>query len=257
MRAVAAVFIALEALAAFWLAAVARHGPAGLAWAALIYLAAAAAITWWAAGRLSARPRAQGISLLGTAGVILLGLAPATLFVMDAIESSSREARIAATRVSEVRDQPIVSAAGRWFGVRLSFDVQLPSAGQFGIFPMLQSSDPADQGLALSANNWTIDGRPGAGKIAAGRHRFEFELYPAILSRSLKGEFCLSPVASPTLRASGAPAPLRLEINETPYGATWRGGREERTRTAYSVVELYRGVLSQGFQRCRDGATSG
>jgi hypothetical protein len=44
--------------------------------------------------------------------------------------------------------------------------------------------------------------------------------------------------------------PLRVSIGDTTYGETWRGGREEYTQVAYSLVEMYRAVLSAELKPC-------
>jgi hypothetical protein len=77
------------------------------------------------------------------------------------------------------------------------------------------------------------------------------ELYPPILFIKPRGERCLSPVLPPSLPEPSAPKPLRLDISETPYGAPWRGGREESTRAAYDLAEMYRGVLAEGLEPCK------
>ncbi len=171
MRLLAILFTALQLLAAFWLAAVARHGPSGLAAAALAYLVAAVALTWWASHR--------GTLPLIAAGVLGLAAAPGVLLGLDALERQARERRVAATRVSDVRDEPILSR-GREVGVRLSFAADGPM---------------------------------------------------------------------PALPDTLAPAPLLLSIEDTTYGSPWRGGREERTRHAYSLGALYRNAAEE-FPPC-------
>ena len=249
MRWIAAFFIVLEALAAFWLGAVSRHGPAGLAWAAPSYLVLAPGLTWWAARRLAARPRPQAVALLVGVGVLVLGLAPASLFLLDRVETRAREQRIAATRVSDVRDEPIVSRTGNLIGVRLSFVVEVPQAGFYGFMPFVRATDPASEGLRLLPLRWTVDGRPETGPITAGRHEVAYELYPAPVAIT-QGEPCLQPTTPPSLGPSGPLLPLHVSIGDTSYGETWRGGREEYTQVAYSLVEMYRAVPSAGLKPC-------
>ncbi|MBI2374977.1 MAG: hypothetical protein HYV07_13355 [Deltaproteobacteria bacterium] len=249
MRWIAVFFTLLEALAAFWLGAVSRHGPAGLTWAAPSYLVLAPALTWWAARRLAALPRPQAVALLVGVGVLVVCLAPASLFLLDRVETRRSERRIAATRLSEVRDEPIISPTGQPIGVRLSFVVEVPHAGFYGFMPSVRATDPAFEGLMLLPVRWTVDGRPQTGPIAAGRHELIYELYPAGVTMS-QGELCLQPTAPPSLGPSGPLSPLRVSIGDTAYGETWRGGREEHTRSAYSVGEMYRAVLSAELKPC-------
>src|SRR3972149_5645332 len=115
MRWIAAFFIVLEALAAFWLGAVSRHGPAGLAWAAPSSLVLAPGLTWWAARRLAARPRPQAVALLVGVGVLMLGLAPASLFLLDRVEPRARRTHRLAHRQPDRRSLDLRGrgAAGR------------------------------------------------------------------------------------------------------------------------------------------------
>ena len=54
----------------------------------------------------------------------------------------------------------------------------------------------------------------------------------------------------PDLPDSLEASPLRLAISETTYGIVYRGAREETTRGAYNLVDLYRGVLVEGLKPC-------
>jgi len=96
---------------------------------------------------------------------------------------------------------------------------------------------------------WTVDGRPETAPITAGRHKFAYELYPAPVTIT-QGEPCLPRNASPIPRPPHSPSRLRVSIWDTAYGETWRGGREEYTQVAYSLVEMHRAVLIAGLKPC-------
>jgi hypothetical protein len=246
MRVIAALFIILQALAALALLAISVHGPSGLPLAAGLYLALAAGATAWTAHRLRSRP------LVIAMGAGTLALAPGVFFLLNWVEDRTYKNRIAETQVSDVGDEPILSASGRPIGVRISFAVSVPGTGYFGITPSLSSREPATERLRLDAMRWTIDGRPEPRPFEAGRrHAVVVELYPPILFIKPRGERCLSPVLPPSLPEPSAPKPLRLDISETPYGAPWRGGREESTRAAYDLAEMYRGVLAERLEPCK------
>jgi hypothetical protein len=251
----AVLFIALEALAALWLGAVSVHGPSGLGFAAIGYFVVAATVTWASAALPKGRSRARGAAIVAGTGVLMVALAPALLLTLDRIETHRYRKRVAATRVEGVRDEPIRSPNGDEIGVRVSFTVNAPSAGWYTVSPSLYSMDRAS-GLWLLPVRGRVDGTPFIGRLEAGRHALDFELYPGIVVTNAQGGGpCLSPVEPPALPAAGEPrSPLRLEIGDTSYGSPWRGGREETTRHAYSVVEMYRAVLAGGLARC-DSAT--
>src|SRR3990172_2827081 len=157
---------------------------------------------------------------------------------------------VAAARVSQVQDEPIDSPQGDEIGVRVSFTLDAPSADWYSVFPSLHSSGGA-RGLWLSPVRGRVDGRSYMGRLQAGRHALEFVLYPGIVSLSPEGDPCLSPVEPAALPSSDEPrSPLRVEIGDTSYGATWRGGREEITYHAYSTLEMYHAVLAGGLKRC-------
>lgn len=224
------------------------HGPAGLAFAAPVYFAVAASLTALSAFRL------KRASVTIASGVLMLALAPGTFLLLDRLERIAEQRRVAATQVSDVRDELILSARGRPLGVRISYSVSVPATGYFGITPSLYSRDPAAGRLQLAAMKWTIDGHPEPRPFQAERsHAIVVELYPTLLFIKPQGERCLSPIAVPALPESPTPKPLRLEISETPYGAPWRGGREESTHGAYDIGEMYRGVLAEGLQPCKIG----
>jgi hypothetical protein len=245
MKAVAFAFIALQALAALAMLVLSVHAPSGLAVAAPLYLAAAAALTWWTA-------RKSWWLLLAT-GAAMLAAPPAIYGLLDFAEQTANRNRVAATQVSEVADEPILSAAGQPVGVRLSFSVVAPQRGYFGITPWLYPLDEAARNMTLQPLRWRFDGRPGPpdlGPFEPGqRHRLEFELYPPILFITGKGERCLVNHPSPALPRA-KPGPLLVEIHETPYGSPWRGGREQPTRGIYDLAGMYRAV-AEGLPPCK------
>ena len=53
-------------------------------------------------------------------GVVIVAAAAAIYVALEQLERRRYEARVAATRVSELHDEPILSEAGRPIGVRLS-----------------------------------------------------------------------------------------------------------------------------------------
>jgi hypothetical protein len=234
MRLVAGLFVLVHALAALAMLALSVHGPSGLALGAGAYFAAVVAIIAWAAARRSWR------FLLG-AGVLMLGAAPAIFVLLDRVERTRHDERVAATRVSEVHDEPILSGAGRPIGVRLSFAVSVPESGSFAISPSLHGAE----GLYMNDMRRLLDGRADAWDYEAGRtHRQSGELYPPILLRAPDGTRCLSPY-HPPLPQDAEPVPLRIVISETPYT-----GRTER---AYSLPQIYRNVLAEGLPACKAG----
>jgi hypothetical protein len=247
MKALAAVvLIALQALAAAALFLASIHGPAGLTVGAPLYLGVAAALTWWA-GRKS-------WTLLIVTGTAMLAAAPGLHFVLDKAERIAYDQRLAATQVSEVADEPILSA-GKPIGVRLSFSVVVPKRGYFSIVPWLYPRNERLRHLQLVSvpSKWRFDARQGPelGPFEAGRkHRLEFELYPPFLAFSAQGERCLAPASVPPPPETAA-GPLLVDISETSYGAPWRGGREEPTRTDYDVAAMYRAVLAEGLPACK------
>src|SRR4051812_7758911 len=123
-----ALFIVLEALAALFLVAVSVHGPDGLPIAAGIYLVLAAPLTWWA-GRWC-----RNAMLLTLVGVALLAVAPGLIAGMSRLEERKFKRRVTATRVANVRDEPILSSTGRPIGVRVSYDITIPETGYFYAF---------------------------------------------------------------------------------------------------------------------------
>lgn len=234
MRLVAALFIALHALAALAMLALSVHGPAWLGPGAGLYFAAVVALVLWAGARRSWR-------FLLAAGVLMLAAPPGVFVLLDWLERSRDEQRLAATRVSEVRDEPIVSAAGRPIGLRLSFAVSVPESGSFAISPSVYGAE----GLYMNAMQRSLDGRADAWDYEAGRtHRQSAELYPPILMRAPDGTRCLSRFL-PTLPPGREGAPLRIVIHETPFAG--------RTGHAYNLPQLYRNVIAEGLQPCRAG----
>ncbi len=175
------------------------------------------------------------------AGVVIAAAAAATYVVREQLEHRRYEARVAATRVSELHDEPILSAAGRPIGVRLSFAVSLPESGRFPVAPELHGAD----GLYLGVLQHSLDGRADVRDYEAGRtHRLSADLHPPILMRARDGTRCLSPY-HPTLPAAAGPVPLRIVIYETPYAG--------RTGHAYNLPQLYRNLLAEDLPTCKAG----
>jgi hypothetical protein len=252
MKATAIGFIILEAFIALWLGAVARHGPSGLGLVALAYLLIAPALTWWSAGRFASRSRLQrGLIVVGV-GVLMAGLAPAVLLTMDRIEQVLGERAIAATRICEVRDEPILSRRGEEIGVRVSYVIDLSATvNAAGIIPVLHSLNPADAVLYLGATRRQVDGRLySTGRLETGRHQFVVDMYPFIVGLDQQGEPCISGAGSPAGAAS-AQGQLGIEIGETNFGYAWRGGREETTAHAYDIAAMHRNVLAGGLPACQ------
>ena len=231
MRAlVAAVFIVLQALAAAALFLLSVHGPSALLYAAPVYLIASAALTWWAS-------RKSWLHLALT-GMALLGAAPLTYHAFEQIERIQYQRRIAGTRISEVRDEPIL-LAGLPIGVRVAYRVVTPTRGYFGIFASIDRD-----GFSLSPRRWSFDGSTGIefGPFEPGRrHDVVVDLYPETYHAEEGNKPCFRRVVRP-LPPTGQPARLRIEIYESPYGSLERGGQPERTAQAYDLGLLLRNV---------------
>ena len=133
MKTVASIFIVVHALLAVGMVALSVHGPSGLPLGAGLYLAGVVALVAWAVVRRS-------WTFLLAAGVLMLAVPPAVFVLLESRERERHAARVAGTRVSEVRDEPIVSSGGRPIGVRLSFAVTVPQSGSYAISPSLQVS---------------------------------------------------------------------------------------------------------------------
>jgi hypothetical protein len=239
-----AILIGLEALASLGMLAISVHGPDGLVIAAPLYLLAAAGLTWWIARRFD-----SALVLLGM-GILMLAAVPGVVLALEQVGRMTHERRVAATRVDDVRDEPILSASGRPIGVRVSYTVSVPTRGYFAILPSLHARERGVTNLRLAALRWTIDGSGEPVVLEPGRrHAMVVEMFPPILAVS-RGERCLMSLLVPTLPNDVAAAPLRIRISDTTYGDTGRGGREEVTRGAYDLAELYRGVLAEGLTPC-------
>jgi len=246
-----AVILIVQILGAMALMVVSVHGPEGAGVAAVVYLIAAMGLTSWVATRHRTVP-----ALLTVA--VCSGLAiPAIVVSLSRIESIRYDRRIAATRITNVRDEPIRSArTGKPIGVRVSYDVSVPSRGYFAITPSLYSRDPKTEQLSLGAARWTIDGSLDPKPFEPGKtHAMVVELYPPTLFFR-RDERCYSPVPVPQLPESTTAQPLRLVISESMFGATYRGGRDESTTGAYDLAELFRGVLAEGLAPCAPATTS-
>ena len=220
MRLVAGLFILVHALAALAMVAFSAHGPTWLAASAGAYFALVVSLVLWASVRHSWR------FLVGV-GVAMLAAPPALFLVLDKLDRMRYEQRIAATRVSDVRDEPILSDAGRPIGMRLSFSVTVPESGSYAVSPSVYGNE----GLYMDAMQRTLDGRPDAWQYEGGRvHRQTAELYPPILLRAADGTRCLSH-SVPPLPTDKEPAPLRIVIHETPFA-----GRTSRVYNLRSSI---------------------
>lgn len=244
MRAlVAVVFIVLQALAAAALFLLSVHGPSALLYAAPVYLVVAAALTWWAS-------RKSWLAL-AVAGFALLGAAPLTFQALEQIERLADRQRIAGTQIGDVRDEPIL-LAGLPIGVRVSYRVVAPKRGYFAIFPSIQGVGRGE-GFGLSPRRWSFDGRTGIefGPFEPGRrHDVVVDLYPETYHSEERDTPCFRRVVRP-LPPPGEPAPLRIEISDSPFGSAERGGREERTRGAYDMASLLGNVATAGVPPCK------
>jgi len=243
MKALGVVLVVLQLLAGLGMFALSVHAPSGLAFSAPIYFAAAVAFTWWGVRRRS-------WPLLALVAVFTLAAPPAIYALLDFAERQAYQRRIAATRVSEVSDEPILSV-NRPIGVRLSYQVTVPARGHFALFPAIHGDGDA-AGFGLQARRWTFDGRGGIefGPFEPGRrHAVSMELYPENFFLGSSGA-CVLPVSRPLPDARPA-APLRVEIYDSPYGSAARGGREERTTGAYDMATLYRNVVASGLPACK------
>jgi hypothetical protein len=128
--------------------------------------------------------------------------------------------------------------------VRISFAVEAPQRAYYSFYPSLRSPDAPAATLSLVALTATIDGSAPAGEIDRGRHALVFELYPSIVTQA-KGAPCRSSAPMPALPGGVVAAPLLVSIEDTTYGSPWRGGREERTRNAYSLAELFHAAAAE------------
>jgi hypothetical protein len=240
VKVVAVVLILLQALVALALFTLSVHGPPGLPLAGALYFLAAAALTWWAARR--------SWPILVAAALAAFAAAPGTYALLDYLDRVAYRNQVAGTTVSEVRDEPILSPAGRVIGVRLSYAVAVPRWGYHGTLPFLYGDGRPAEGLRLESRRWTFDGRggPELGPFQAGKgHRLVVELYPPILHMPHQGAACLVPWTYP-LPPPGAPAPLRVDISETPYA-------RQPTQQSYDLPTLYRNVAAEGWRFCKVG----
>jgi hypothetical protein len=246
VKVLVAMFVVLEAVAALGLIVVSVHGPTGLAAGACVYFVVAAGLTWWAGRRVASAWAVAAV------GVALLGTAPGVFAVLVQLENVGYARRVAATRVADVRDEPIISASsGRPIGVRLSYSVTVPDRGYFAVLPSLYARDARSERLSLSAVRWTIDGSSEPKPFEPGKtHAMVVELYPPILFFR-RDERCLATTLMPALPESVAAAPLRVMISETTYGNVYNGGTERLTSGNYDLAEFYRGVLAEGLKPCQ------
>jgi len=221
------------------------HGANGLATAAMIYLVVALALTSWVAARHRTIPAVLGVGLLSVAAV------PTIIAVLERVEQIRSDRRVAATRIANVRDEPILSAlTGKPIGVRVSYEVTVPARGYFAITPSLYSRDPKTERLSLGSARWTIDGSRDPKPFEANKaHSMVVELYPPTLFFK-RDDRCFASSWITELPESTVARPLRIAISESMYGETWRGGREETTTGSYDLAELYRGVIAEKLAPC-------
>jgi hypothetical protein len=239
-----AIFVLLEVVATLGMMAISVHGPAGTIIAAFLYLPFAAVLTWWIGHRFANVGAVIGV------GVPLL-LAPIGIVAsLGQLERIAYNRRVAGTRVENVRDEPIESASGKPIGVRVSYSVTVPATGYFAIFPSLASVDRRTDRLYLNSPRWTIDGDRKSKPFERGKtHAVVVELYPSLLQFPATGP-CIATWLVPRMPDSGARAPLRVSISDTPYGDARQGQPERLTTEAYDLVELYRNVLSETPTTC-------
>jgi hypothetical protein len=245
------VVLAVQAIVAWGLAIMSVHGPSGLTIGAVIYLPAAWALTVWVAARNGSTLALVGIGLASVA------IAPGIIAALDRIEEAQTNRRIAATRISDVRDEPILSSTtGRPIGIRVSFSATVPSKGYFGFSPWLNSRDPKAERLTLAPAFRPSDRARDETPYRAGEtRRITYEVYPDVLA-FWKDERCLVTNRIAPLSDSTVASPLAISISSSRYGSTYHGGREEHTTGSYDVVELYRGVLAEGLKPCPTATAS-
>ena len=243
-RVVVAIFIVLQAFAALSMFGLSVHGVAGQAIAAPIYFLIAAGVTIWVGRRVAATLAVAGV------GLLLLLAAPGVIAVLGQIERVAHDRRVAATRVSDVTDEPILSATGRPIGVRMSYAVSFPKRGYFGVSPTLFGVGRRNERLRLESGGLTINGSSEPVRFEPGRsYRIVAELYPAILAGG-RDRRCVQTTVIPPLPDDREAQPLRAIIYETNYGNTFDGAAEQFTRGSYDLAELYRGVLAEGLSPC-------
>ena len=243
-RVVVAIFVVLQALAALAMLALSVHGATGQAIAAPIYFLVAAGVTLWVGLRVPATLVVAGV------GLLMVLAAPGVVAALGYVERVAHERRVAGTRVSDVTDEPILSASGRPIGVRLSYTVAVPKRGYFSIFPSVHGSGRRNEQLRLDSRSWTVDGSREPVQFQPGRsHRMVVELYPPILFVA-RDTRCLQTAVIPPLPDGVDAGPLRVIIYETTYGNPAYGGSDQLTRGSYDLAELYRGVLAEGLSPC-------
>ena len=242
-----ALFVALEVIAALGMLALSVHGPSGLPVAACIYVVGATLATWFVGRRISNNWLVAGI------GLALLAMAPGIIALLGQVETMMYTRRVEATRVADVRDELIISAAGNAIGVRVSYTVTVPDRGYFAILPSLAPRDPRASHMRLNAARWTVDGQRDPARFESGKtHAMVVELYPETLMFR-RDERCLATVLATTMPDSTPAAPLRVMISDTRYGHVYRGETERLTTGVYDIGALYRGVLAEGLAPCNPG----
>jgi len=245
------VVLILQVLGALVLMMGSVHGPDGLAIAAIVYLLCGLGLVAWVAARYRTLPALLAVGVLSVLAV------PTLIASLDRFEQIRSDRRVAATRIANVRDEPILSAStGRPIGIRVSYDVTVPSRGYFAITPSLYSRDPKTERLSLGSARWTVDGSRESKPFEANKtHSMVVELYPQTLFFK-RDERCFAKTWITDLPESTVAQPLRIMISESTYGETWRGGREELTTGSYDLAELYRGVIAEKLAPCADAMPS-
>jgi hypothetical protein len=239
----AGVCVTLQVLGGLAMLATSVHGVTGQAVAAPIYVAVAAGLTLWFARRVRSAIAVAAI------GILMLAAAPGVIGALGYFERVAHARQIAATRVSDVLDEPIISERGHAVGVRMTYTVSVPKRGYFAILPSMSAPGQRNERLRLDSHNWTIDGKTEAPFEPGKSHRVVVELYPPILFTA-RDKRCLQATAVPPLPEAASPIPLRVSISESTYGNTYYGGMEQVTTRAYDLADLYRGLLAEGLRPC-------
>jgi hypothetical protein len=241
----------VQAIVAWALLVISVHGPSSLAPAALTYVVAAWGLTAWIATR-----RRSSLMVVGL-GFISVAVAPGIVAALSRIDEIQHDRLVAATSITNVHDEPILSqTTGRPIGVRVSYNVSVPSRGYYAITPWLTSRDPKTERLTLFPAVRAIDGSHEEKPFEPGKtHAMVVELYPQPLTFT-KSERCLATAWLVQLPESTTARRLAIMISESPYGASYHGGRDEYTTGSYDLAELYRGVLAEGLEPCPSATPS-
>jgi hypothetical protein len=199
-------------------------------------------------------------------GALALGAAAFVAFYLSTyLDALDRERVARRTRISNVRDEPIVTRDGHPIGVRVSFAAEFPSKRRPHEFqPQLSEHDRAATGTAWSVPGLSLDVRQvqvdGAARfqlsdhrqpdLAPGRHELALDLYPHVVHVGMDGDPCLAAGPRPQVPDAGTPIRLRVVIPVSSYGAHAGAGEAGETRNAYDIVAMYRAVLGGAVQSC-------